>query len=206
MVDMPQVVLLLSHHAGYDRGVLQGIVRYSRVHGPWNLYLAGVEPGLPLPEMETFSNGPIQAVDVRKSHSPVRLPDLRQWETKGIIGRLQNRRIAKWALGVGVPVIAMDLSEEQLAGDLSVKKLSEIRSDSLHAGRMAAEHLLDRGFRTFGYCGYSGRTWSERSREGFCKCVKKAGFPCNVYQPSKHNRPILWQQERSQVSDWLRSL
>ncbi len=206
MPETPRVVLLLSHNAGYDRGILQGIVRYSRIHGPWNLYLAGVEPGLPLPEMETFSSGSVQAVDARKSNLPVRLPDLRRWGTNGIIGRLQNRRIAKWALAVGVPVIAMDLSEEQLAGDLPLKQVSEIRSDSHEAGRMAAKHLLERGFRRFGYCGYAGRTWSERSREGFCKQLEQAGFSCNVYEPPNRDRPLLWQQERSLVAKWLRSL
>jgi LacI family transcriptional regulator len=206
MPDVPRVVLLLSHHAGYDRGILQGIVRYARIHGPWNLYLAGVEPGLPLPEMETFSGGRSKTTDPACEAPQMRLPDLRRWEAKGIIGRLQNRRIAKMALAVGVPVIAMDLSEEQLAGDLPLSRVSEIRSDSHEAGRMAAEHLLERGFRRFGYCGYAGRTWSERSREGFCKQIEKAGFHCDVYEPPKRSRPVLWQQERDMVTAWLRSL
>ena len=204
MVDAPRVVLLLSSHAGYDRGILQGIVRYCRVHGPWNLYLAGVEPGLPLPEIEAFSGASLNAAGMRERSGQIRLPDLRRWGAMGIIGRLQSPRVAKMALGLGVPVIAMDLSAEQLAGGLPLEKVSEIRSDSLQAGRMAAEHLWQRGFRNFGYCGYAGRTWSERSRQGFCQWIKRAGAPCDVYQPSKRNRPILWQQERSQVTDWLR--
>jgi LacI family transcriptional regulator len=206
MPDAPRVVLLLSHHAGYDRGILQGIVRYARIHGPWNLYLAGIEPGLPLPEMETFSGRPGKTTSATGEAPQIPLPDLRRWDAKGVIGRLQNPRIAKMALAAGIPVIAMDLSEEQLAGDLPLSRVSEIRSDSHEAGRMAAEHLLERGFRQFAYCGYAGRTWSERSREGFCKQIEKAGYQCNVYEPPQRSRPVLWQQERESVTAWLRSL
>lgn len=206
MADVPRVVLLLSPHAGYDRGILQGIVRYSRIHGPWNLYLAGVEPGLPLPEVEAFSGAPIQATSRDDGSHSKRLPDLRRWGVTGIIGRLQSRRIAEMSLQVGVPVIAMDLSEEQLAYDLPLNRISEIRSDACEAGRMAAEHLLERSFRSFGFCGYPGRTWSERAREGFCRRIEKAGCCCNVYRPPDRKRPILWQQERTWVTKWLNGL
>ena len=70
------------------------------------------------------------------------LPDLRRWGVTGIIGRLQSREIAKKALGAGAPVIAMDLSHEQLAAGGPISKVSEIRPDSEEAGYRAAE-LLD---------------------------------------------------------------
>lgn len=206
MAEMPRVILLLSPHAGYDRAVLQGIVRYSRIRGPWNLYLAGVEPGLPLPEMEAFSGKPLGASDGSASPPRVALPDLRRWNLSGIVGRLQSRHLERWAMAANVPVIALDLSEEQLDSHRALATVSELRSDSYEAGQMAAEHLLERGFRTFGYCGYPGRTWSERSREGFCKRIRKAGFSCDIYELPAHKQPILWQQERSFVAAWLRSL
>jgi LacI family transcriptional regulator len=206
MADVPQVVLLMSSNAGYDRGILQGIVRYTHEHGPWHLYLAGVEPDLPLPEGEAFCGVPTKKVSVNAGLQPLSLPDLRQWHLSGIIGRFPSNRVAKMALGVGVPVIAVDLSEEQLAGHLPLKQVSEIRSDSHKAGRMAAEHLLERGLRSFGYCGYAGRTWSERSREGFCARIQEAGFVCDVYSAAKRNRPIFWRQERPLVMQWLRNL
>jgi LacI family transcriptional regulator len=206
MVDVPRVVLLLSPHAGYDRGILQGIVRYSRACGPWNLYLAGVEPGLPLPEMEAVSGAPIQPLPGSGNSHPRRPLDLRQWGATGIIGRLQHRKTAATLLRSRIPVIAMDLSDEQLAGDYPLAGISEIRSDSYEAGRVAAEHLLERSFRHFGFCGYTGRTWSDRSRDGFCERIQPTGFRCDVYQSPKRNRPILWRQERTQVTNWLRSL
>ncbi len=34
MADVPRVVLFLYPQAGYDRGILQVIVRYNRAHRP----------------------------------------------------------------------------------------------------------------------------------------------------------------------------
>jgi LacI family transcriptional regulator len=90
MPEMPRVILLLSHQAGYDRAIIQGVVRYSRIHGPWNLCLAGAEPGLPLPEMEAFSGKPIATTGGIQTLSRTLLPNLRRWNAKGIIGRIQN--------------------------------------------------------------------------------------------------------------------
>jgi len=207
MADCPRVVLLLYPNAEYDRCVLQGIARYARIHGPWIFCLPGKEAGLPLPDDEAISGEPIKKGRVGKGRR-VRLPDLRRWGATGFIGRLQTPATTEMALAAGVPVIAMDLSDEQLTGGLLPARVSEIRPDSHLAGRMAAEHLLERGFRNFGYCGYAGRTWSERRRQGFCRRLEEAGFSCHVYQPAKRQlaTSLPWQQECGSVVDWLRGL
>lgn len=206
MADVPRVILLLYPNAGYDRGILQGIRRYARAHGPWIFYLAGEEPGLSVPEMETFSNTRIKAIDVGKGRHRMYVPNLRQWGATGIIGRLQTPEITTMAMKSGVPIIAMDLSDEQLSGGSVLAKVPELRPDSHKGGRIAAEHLLDRGFRHFGYCGYGNRTWSERRRQGFCQRLEEAGFSCNVYKPPKQKTPLPWQQERRAITAWLGSL
>jgi LacI family transcriptional regulator len=206
MNDVPRVILLLYPHAGYDRGLLQGMTRYARLHGPWIFYLASEEPGSPLPGVEAFSSAPIKVISAGKGHRRMHVPDLRKWGATGIIGRLQTPKITKMALGSGLPVIAMDLSDEQLVGGRPLARLSELRPDSYKAGCMAAEHLLERGFRHFGYCGYAARTWSERRRQGFCERLTESGFQAHVYQPPKRRTLLPWQRERTLVMDWLRSL
>jgi LacI family transcriptional regulator len=119
---------------------------------------------------------------------------------------LQTPKITKMALASGLPLIAMDLSDEQVAGGKPLARLSELRPDSHKAGRMAAEHLLERGFRNFGYCGYAVRTWSERRQQGFCERLAEADFQAHVYQPPKCRTPLPWQRERAVIMAWLRSL
>ncbi len=205
MADVPHVILLMYPYAGLDRGMLQGIVRYARTHGPWIFYLAGEEPGLPLPEVEAVSGSPVKTFQVG-ARQRVNLPDLRRWGATGIIGRLQNQQIARLALKSGAPVIASELPDEQLAAGQPTADLSAIQSDSHGAGRLAAEHLLERGFKHFGYCGYEGWVWSQRRQHGFSERIEEAGLPCHVYQPPKHKTPLLWQRERPRVLAWLRSL
>lgn len=124
MIEWPRVVLLLNPLAGYDRQVLEGVVRYGRAHGPWIFHVAGVEAGLPLPSLEAV-NGPLRRI-VPVSEVVVRLPDLRRWGVTGIIGRLQSPRVAKTVVAAGVPLVAMNLSMQQIAEGLSAE-VSELR-------------------------------------------------------------------------------
>ena len=158
--------------------------------------------------MRPSTRAPIKTGRAGEGRRRGRLPDLRRWGTTGFIGRLQTRATTEMALAAGVPVIAMDLSNEQLAGGLLPARVSEIRPDSCLAGRMAAEHLLERGFRNFGYCGYAGRIWSERRKQGFCRRLEQSGFSCHVYQPAKRQPTsfLPWQHECGSVVDWLRGL
>ena len=201
MGDMPHVILLMYPYAGLDRGMLEGVVRYARAHGPWIFHLAGEEPGLPVPEMEAISS--LTQEDARRR---VSLPDLRRWDVAGIIGRLQNRQIARMVLKSGVPVIGLELSVEQMKAGQPTAELSTIHTDSHAAGRLAAEDLLERGFKQFGYCGYEGREWSQRRQDGFSERIEEAGLSCHVYKPPKRKTPLPWQRERPRVLTWLRSL
>ena len=85
---------------------------------------------------------------------------------QGIIGRIQTPAIAR-SLCSGLPLIVIELTEKQLSQSKYMERVSEIRADSQQAGRAAADHLLDRGFTAFGFCGYQGRIWSYRRRKDF---------------------------------------
>ena len=206
MPSMFKVVLLMSPFAGYDRGLLHGIARYARLRGSWAFYLSGDHPGLPLPGIETLSGVPIRVQRTSGQRQGATLPDLRSLGATGFIGRIQTPAIAKVVLASGLPAIAMDLSERQLAGGSPLARLSEIRPDSHQAGRLAAEHLLERGFRHFAFCGYLGRIWSRHREEGFCQRLKESGFSCRVYRPPQRKSPFSWPQEQPALTAWLQSL
>ena len=194
MAKVPRVVLLLYPYAGYDRGILQGIVRYVRLHGPWVFYLAGEDPGLPPAGCRVRQRRRWWKSFRVGQRRWMRLPDLRQWGATGIIGRLQNREITRAGLCLRVRWSSLMISEQQL-----LPNVSDIDAHSPRAGRLAAEHLLQRGFQHYAYCGYDGRSWSERRRQGFCERLAEAA--CHVYRPPQHLAPpLLWRQERSQLT------
>ena len=90
MPGVIKVALLVETARGYGRDVLRGIVRYARLHGPWAFYIT---PG-----------------DFEQA-----LPRMEKWGGTGIIARIETHRVAKSILATGLPVVAMDLSEEQLS-------------------------------------------------------------------------------------------
>src|ERR1700761_5213775 len=98
-----------------------------------------------------------------------------RWTGDGVIARVKSPAIARAI--ARKKVVAVDLY-----GGLPDMEIPCIRSDELAVGRMAAEHLIKRGFRQFAFCGYNGTGWSDRRRIGFEQAVAKSNFPCEIFQ------------------------
>jgi LacI family transcriptional regulator len=124
---------------------------------------------------------------------------LRQrWE--GIICRSTTRALAQAFRRRRIP--AVDLND--LYGGLG---LPRIWSNMEAIGRLGAEHLLERGFRHFAFCGYSGETWSAARRDGFVARVSRGGSTCAVFESAWHGRQApAWDQDQEQISRWLGGL
>jgi LacI family transcriptional regulator len=74
-------------------------------------------------------------------------------------------------------------------------------------GRMAADHLLDRGFQQFAFCGFTGHEWSRKRADGFVKRVRSAGFPCVPYEsPWGGPDAPAWEKEQAAIGRWLTML
>jgi len=205
MSSMPRVILLISSSAGYERGLLRGIARYAQDRGPWIFFLVGDEPDA---SILTSESSAVRYVKVKRSDSRRRCSvfELKSLGVTGFIGRIHEPRIAEAVLASGLPAIALDLTEEQLSDKRVLRRVSEIRPDSHEAGCMAAEHLLDRGFHHFAFCGYPKEYWSRLRMEGFCERIQKAGLSCTIYQPRRRESREPWRQEQKAVMAWLHAL
>jgi LacI family transcriptional regulator len=206
MPEMLRVVLVMSPGAGYDRGLFRGIARYARHYGSW-VFLPfweqdGMARVLPL-EVD------IESLRLRRggSRSKSMTQVLRRLDVTGVIGRLASPEIIEAIFALNLPTIGMDLSDEQLADRRYIERVSEICPDSHAAGRMAAEHLLERGFRRFAFCGHpKDPNWSRQRAEGFCERLEEAGFGCNIYQPPHTRSALFWNREYPSLTAWLQSL
>jgi LacI family transcriptional regulator len=179
---MPKVALLVETSLGYGRALLRGVMRYARLNGPWAFYL---HPG-----------------DLHQL-----LPKMKEWGGTGIIARIETPEIAKAVLAARLPTIVLDLNLEQLSPNNPLSRLSEICPDSLKAGRSAAEHLLERGFRSFAFVGVCGKLpWSIQRGEGFAKRLHEAGFECNHFPVPKAVRDQRWGREQAILATWMQKL
>jgi LacI family transcriptional regulator len=203
--DAPRVVLLLHPFAGYDRGLLEGIARYAQLHGPWIFCFAGEYPEVPTVNSDSVNGEPYPIASARRSGRGASF-SLRGLGASGVIGRIQTPAAARALLNSELPIIAVDLAEKQLAASNPLSRISEIRADSYTAGCHAAEHLIERGFTSFGFCGYQGRLWSDRREEGFGDRVRKKTQAYAVYEPHRRTRTLPWSLEKSLVASWLGSL
>ncbi|MGB9879988.1 MAG: XylR family transcriptional regulator, partial [Anaerolineae bacterium] len=180
--SLPRVALLIETSRGYGRQFLRGVIRYGRLHGPWGFYIT---PG-----------------DLEQA-----LPRMRRWGGTGIIARVETPHVARAILATKLPAILVGLSAARVCGNPSLQKFSQVHSDSIGAGRLAAEHLLERGFRHFAYVGLPGYLWSQRRQEGFCQRIAEAGFPVDVYPLPEHpDIETSWEKEHRRLARWLSKL
>jgi LacI family transcriptional regulator len=125
---------------------------------------------------------------------------LRGWHGDGIIARIETPDIAHAVVATGLPTV--DVSAARL-----VPELPWLETDDLAIARVAAEHLRERGFQHFGYCGDPRFNWSNWRREAFVKYLAEAGFPCGVYQSTRvHAGAPSWEQDQHGIARWIRTL
>ena len=124
---------------------------------------------------------------------------LTRWHGDGVICRVTNVRLARALAGAGVSIVDLN--------DYVALEVPRVWSDHVAIGCLAARHLLERGFRHFGFCGYSEAQWAARRRDGFLRTVKEAGYTCGVCQSRwSRRRSHPWEQEQKKLAGWLRSL
>lgn len=89
----------------------------------------------------------------------------------GMVGRI-GRDCFVAAQNAGIPVVNTWI-DSPVAG-----KMPGVQFDSRAAGRMAAEHLIVRGFRRLAHFGYRISADSKRHYDGMCEVAREYGYPC----------------------------
>lgn len=123
---------------------------------------------------------------------------LENWDGHGIIARIENNAIAEALRAVRLP--AVDLSAARL-----IPALPWFETDDGAIAHLAAEHLLERGFKLFGYAGDGRFNWSKWRAEHFQNSIRAAGRDCFVYEPAK-GFSLDDEQQVDDLARWLREL
>lgn len=128
-------------------------------------------------------------------------PDwLRDWKGDGVISRSMTPWLPEFLSRNGVPLVNLV--------DRSVLTFApSVCSDQEVIGRLAAEHLIERGFRQFGFCGFESEAWSEGRRTGFESRLAEQQITPNVYASAWHAPQLrAWDVEQHALTNWLSSL
>lgn len=126
-----------------------------------------------------------------------------KWRGDGIITRIASPEIRSVLASRKIPVV--DLNEQ--LGGLGVPLIS---NDHAAVGKLAARHLMERGFQQFAYVGHAGHRWSDRRQAAFAQTVKRAGYPCAIYEGRKDDvralREGVWENEVDRIAKWVAAL
>ncbi len=173
----PKVALFLATNEKVGRDKLQGILRYVRLHTPWNIHL------------------------IENRIGEQKLGELRAWGATGVmVARMPDsvRTVAQARL----PTVVLD-SPALYRGQLP--RASYVTCDSEAVGRAGAEFFLRQHFRQFAYVADTGPwDWSQMRGRAFCSRLREEGFDCAVYDAAGQTGD--WAREQRRLARWLLEL
>jgi LacI family transcriptional regulator len=126
------------------------------------------------------------------------IPHLTSWKPDGII--MRDSLIKNELIELGVPTIFVQHDSS------CPKNLSVIKTDSPAIAKMASEHLVEKGFKHFAFCGFDSYEWSNRRKLYFCRYNAEAGFETHAYCSPKTIKINDWENEQRHVSEWLKKV
>ena len=118
------------------------------------------------------------------------------WETcDGIIARA-TPKLAADARRFNIPMV-------NVWAQSPVTDFPLVSADYYAAGRIAAQHLIARGFRQLGFLGYDHKPQDQR--KAFEAAAAEAGLPCTTLTGSRHagRKSSFWQQPVSRIDEWI---
>ncbi len=131
---------------------------------------------------------------------------LNHWNGKGIISRLENRNLNEFIRKHRIPAVFLKNTEPEMS-------MPSVLTDNAASARLAFEHLQDRGFRHFGFCGFNGADYSDERRDSFVQSVEQSGLRCHIFgvadnrhQSSTAQYEEIGLEDGDLVERWLREL
>jgi LacI family transcriptional regulator len=125
-------------------------------------------------------------------------PWLRHWRGDGIIARIQTPAMAEVIAASGIPTI-------DALGLVPGLPFPLVHVDNEAIARMAAQHLLERGLRRFGFFGIQGENWSEQRYAAFCGAVAPAQVALYELPRNAIDRRS-WERVENRLAMWVASL
>lgn len=176
-----QVALVYPLAVPHVTTFVRGIMHYAAQHGGWSLTTS--PPSL-----------------IGAGEEALALADFQGWPGHGVMGVILNQADISAARRLGIPVLNM-------ASTLEETGFPRVRPDHYAMGRMAAEHLLQRGLRRLAYFGLQGFWFSKERCRGFVERAEQEGATCDVLEvPRTSESGGNWQKRTGPLSRWLKQL
>ena len=177
---MLRLLIISDFTEAFPSKLLKGIVSYSRKKEQWGICR--------MPPAYKKLIGIPGVVQWAKS-----------WGADAVIGQFEETDDVDLFAKNGIVAVAQDYKQR-------FATIPNITADYIGTGRMAARYYIERGFRHFGFFGFSHVCWSDERLEGFRQEIEAAGYGDSLYTYNMQDIDNLWYYERDQLSRWLRSI
>lgn len=129
-------------------------------------------------------------------------PWLKDWHGDGILATIRDRNMARLLHRLDLPVV-------NLRGALPELRFPYVGIDQRQTAGLAADHLLQRGLRSFAVCGRQRgihRGWDERA-DGFVRRIRQAGHDCAQFPAGQRSADRgAWETAQKRLAKWIKSL
>jgi LacI family transcriptional regulator len=123
------------------------------------------------------------------------------WQGEGVIARVGSERMARQLLAQRLPVV--NVSGIEVAG----ADFPRVTTDLVASAQLAAEHLLQRGFRHFAYFSLVGLSYVTTHQNAFVTAVTRGGgdFAAFAVKPQAGAEPD-WRLDLAKLCAWVKAL
>jgi LacI family transcriptional regulator len=125
---------------------------------------------------------------------------IKSWKGDGIIARIETEAIALAVHRAQIPIV--DVSAARL-----VKNIPWVETDDKEIARLAAQHLIERGFEKLAFYGEPKFNWSLWRQQHFLNLAQEAGCEGFVFDgKSRSDDDYSWIAERRRLKTWVQKL
>lgn len=180
---MRTIALIIDTVGSYGRGLLSGVARFVQTHIGWQVIYE-----------ERKGNDNLPKWLVRGS-------------CQGVLARVRDQRQLSSLRRLGVPLVSLGEVPHQ------TDVVTEILSDHRMIGQLAAEHLIERQLRHFGFYGSGGAVFSDLRLEGFRTYLTGQTHQTHIFLEEKWDPGVSRYKRRgdpfwedAQLNHWLEQL
>jgi LacI family transcriptional regulator len=175
---LKRVGLVIESGLAFDRGMTQGIGDFIHETQSWLLFM-----------------DPIRRFTVE---------DLKAWDLDGVIVNINARHLEP-VLQLKLPTVGFGAFATPEDHQLPIPIVTV---DQVRIGEAAALHLIDQGFKQFGFVGHFNRNppeWARQRYVGFSRAIERIGGTVALLEP-ENEHPADIRQRVDMLSRWLKRL
>lgn len=123
-----------------------------------------------------------------------------KWKGDGVIARIETKAIARAIQALKMPKV--DVSAARY-----VESVPYAETNDEAIARSGFDHLRERGFKHFAFCGDRRFRWSNNREASFRNICAMANQNCYIYaHKTRQLRELSWEEEQRELKKWIRSL